>query len=84
MLRRKKDDSLNGQKLIELPQRLVNVVSCPFNASEKAFYDGLENKMEHVIEKIMNTKGGNSYISVLLLLLRLRQGKLVLCHPMLN
>lgn len=80
MLRRKKDDSLNGQKLIELPQRLVNIVSCPFNASEKAFYDGLENKMEHVIEKIMNTKGGNSYISVLLLLLRLRQA----CnHPLL-
>jgi len=30
--------------------------------------------MEDVIEKIMATKGGNAYIGVLTMLLRLRQG----------
>lgn len=75
MLRRRKDQFLNGKPLIELPQRTVNVISCPFDSSEQAFYDGLENKMEDVIEKLMaQSKGKNNYISVLLLLLRLRQG----------
>lgn len=77
MLRRRKDQFLNGKALIELPKRTVNVVSCPFDSSEKAFYDALENKMESVIEKIM-AQSKNSYISVLLLLLRLRQGLSIL------
>ena len=75
MLRRCKEQYLNGKPLIELPGRFVNIVSCPFDASEQAFYDSLENKMENMIEKLMaNSKGNNAYISVLLLLLRLRQG----------
>jgi SNF2 family DNA or RNA helicase len=75
MLRRRKDQFLNGKPLIELPKRHVNIISCPFDSSEQAFYDGLENKMEDVIEKLMaQSKGKNNYISVLLLLLRLRQG----------
>ncbi|KAF8872465.1 SNF2 family N-terminal domain-containing protein [Infundibulicybe gibba] len=79
MLRRRKDQTLNGKALIELPKRLVNVVSCPFDSSERAFYDALEGKMESVIEKLMG-KGGSNYIGVLLLLLRLRQA----CnHPIL-
>lgn len=80
MLRRRKDQTLNGKALIDLPKRLVNVIPCDFDSSERAFYDSLETKMEGVIEKLMSTKGGNSYISVLLLLLRLRQA----CnHPIL-
>lgn len=75
MLRRRKDQYLNGKALIELPKRTVNVVSCPFDPSEQAFYDALEGKMESMIEKLMaQSKGKNNYISVLLLLLRLRQG----------
>ncbi|KAG5637212.1 hypothetical protein H0H81_005375 [Sphagnurus paluster] len=80
MLRRRKDQFLNGKALIELPKRLVEVISCPFDPSEKAFYDALEGKMESVIEKLMAQSGKNNYISVLLLLLRLRQA----CnHPIL-
>ena len=75
MLRRRKDQYLNGKALIELPGRFVNIVSCPFDTSEQAFYDSLENKMESMIEKLMaNSKGNSNYMSVLLLLLRLRQG----------
>ena len=76
MLRRRKDQTLNGKVLIELPERNVNIVSCPFDASERTFYDALANKMESVIEKLMAQSGGKAnYTSVLLLLLRLRQGK---------
>ena len=73
MLRRQKDQSLNGKALLELPKRIVSVVSCEFDSSEQVFYAGLENKMESVIEKLMGN-GKSNYISVLLLLLRLRQG----------
>jgi len=82
MLRRTtKDQSLNGKRLIELPKRTVNIISCPFDSSELAFYNALENKMEVVIEKLMaRSKGNSAYMSVLLLLLRLRQA----CnHPVL-
>lgn len=79
MLRRRKDQTLNGKALIELPKRIVKVVSCEFDSYEHAFYESLESKMESVIEKLMGSKG-NNYISVLLLLLRLRQA----CnHPIL-
>ncbi|PFH51167.1 hypothetical protein AMATHDRAFT_85310 [Amanita thiersii Skay4041] len=81
MLRRTKDQTLNGKRLIELPGRLVNVVSCSFDSYEQAFYASLETKMADTLEKLMASKSGNSaYMSVLLLLLRLRQA----CnHPVL-
>ncbi|KXN88440.1 hypothetical protein AN958_07346 [Leucoagaricus sp. SymC.cos] len=84
MLRRRKNDKLNGKTLITLPQRTVEVISCPFDASERAFYTSLENKMDETLEKLMSSKnGGNRYISVLLLLLRLRQGHQACNHPLL-
>lgn len=76
MLRRTKDQRLNGQRLIQLPDRNVNVVSCSFDSAEQEFYNALENKMSDTLEKLMSSNGGNAaYMSVLLLLLRLRQGK---------
>lgn len=76
MLRRRKQDTLNGKALIELPARTVEIVPCAFDAHEKFFYESLETKMEGVLEKLLaETKGGGgNYMSVLLLLLRLRQG----------
>lgn len=74
MLRRRKDDVLNGKKLIELPKRTIEIVSCPFDATERAFYRSLETKMDDALQKLMKQEKGNNYISVLLLLLRLRQG----------
>ena len=75
MLRRRKDQYLNGKVLIELPKRTVEIVTCDFDDAEREFYVSLEMKMVSVIEKLMkNNKGGSNYMSVLLLLLRLRQG----------
>ncbi|KAJ6531254.1 SNF2 family N-terminal domain-containing protein [Mycena capillaripes] len=76
MLRRTKTQSINGKALVDLPPRNVNVISCAFDPSEKAFYNALETKMEGVMEKIIQQSangGGSAYIGVLLLLLRLRQ-----------
>lgn len=73
MLRRRKDQILNGKPLIELPQRTVEIVPCEFDPAEQAFYAALQTKMEGSIEKLMQEKAAN-YMSVLLLLLRLRQG----------
>ncbi|KAJ3980544.1 SNF2 family N-terminal domain-containing protein [Lentinula detonsa] len=84
MLRRRKDDMLNGKVLIELPKRTVKIVSCPFSPSEQLFYTNLETKMTTVMEQLVENaqKAGvkANYMSVLLLLLRLRQA----CnHPVL-
>ncbi|KAJ4489981.1 SNF2 family DNA-dependent ATPase [Lentinula aciculospora] len=84
MLRRRKDDTLNGKVLIELPKRTVNVVSCSFSPSEQQFYNNLEVKMSTAMEQLVEDaqKSGvkANYMSVLLLLLRLRQA----CnHPIL-
>ncbi|TFK75607.1 hypothetical protein BDN72DRAFT_831922 [Pluteus cervinus] len=75
MLRRRKDQQIDGKPLIDLPPRNVNTVSCPFDRSEKAFYESLEGKMGTVIDELTSksANGGPSYISMLLLLLRLRQ-----------
>lgn len=74
MLRRTKDQQFNGKAIIELPDRKIAVVSCEFDASERAFYTALETKMGDVIEKLMAQSKANM-TSVLVLLLRLRQGE---------
>jgi len=77
MLRRTKTQTLNGEALVKLPKRIIEVVPCEFNGSERAFYTSLETKMEAVLEKLVQSENRN-YFSVLLLLLRLRQGKILL------
>ena len=74
MLRRLKDDELNGEPLVKLPERRIEIVDCEFDAGERAFYDALQNKMEGTLERLMNQEKAANYTSVLLLLLRLRQG----------
>lgn len=77
MLRRKKDTMLNGKPLIVLPDRIVNIVACTFDDDEREFYDAIQSKVDLTLNKFM--KNGNmaiNYTSVLVLLLRLRQGSL--------
>ncbi len=80
MLRRKKDSLLNGQKLIELPNRVIEIVPCEFDIEEQAFYDALVAKVELTLNKFI--KSGDmmkNYTCVMVLLLRLRQGALRFC-----
>lgn len=77
MLRRKKDTMLNGKPLIVLPDRIVNIVACTFDDDEREFYDAIQSKVDLTLNKFM--KNGNTainYTSMLVLLLRLRQGSL--------
>lgn len=79
MLRRRKDQLLNGEVLIKLPKRNVDIVSCDFDAAEREFYDVLEEKMKETVADLMAKGGkGSNYMGALTLLLRLRQGNLKL------
>ncbi|WVF70244.1 hypothetical protein IAT40_005033 [Kwoniella sp. CBS 6097] len=74
MLRRTKDATIDGKKILNLPGRTVQVTPCDFDAEERAFYDALEKKTELTFNKFLkNGTAMANYTSVLTLLLRLRQ-----------
>lgn len=76
MLRRRKDALLNGKPIIELPARDVNVLECEFDDEERAFYTALQEKVEETLNKFIKSGDiSKNLTSVLVLLLRLRQGK---------
>jgi SNF2 family DNA or RNA helicase len=74
MLRRRKDHILNGKPILNLPARSVEIVYCEFSATEREFYNAIQAKVSDSLDKIMGQEK-RSYTSILLLLLRLRQGK---------
>jgi SNF2 family DNA or RNA helicase len=76
MLRRKKDTLVNGKALIELPPRKLDLVDCEFDDDERAFYDALNDKVQLTLNKFIKSGSvQNNYTSMLVLLLRLRQGE---------
>ncbi|KAF8452372.1 SNF2 family N-terminal domain-containing protein [Boletus edulis BED1] len=72
MLRRTKNQILNGKPLLQLPERVLELVECSFSASEKEFYRLLESRMSSEVNKLVQSDKVN-YTHVLVLLLRLRQ-----------
>lgn len=76
MLRRTKDTLVNGKPIIELPPRKVGIVDCEFDASELAFYNTISDKVHSRLND-MQAQGNmqSNYTSMLVLLLRLRQGE---------
>ena len=74
MLRRLKTDEIDGKPLITLPERRLDIIDCEFDRHEREFYDELESRMEGAVKRLMQQGSTNTYTSVLLLLLRLRQG----------
>lgn len=75
MLRRSKDDTINGIRILDLPPKTIAVVKCDFSKVERKFYNSLEVKMMNEMAKIHRTSGNRAYMHALTLLLRLRQGK---------
>ncbi|KIO02504.1 hypothetical protein M404DRAFT_649793 [Pisolithus tinctorius Marx 270] len=73
MLRRTKNQILNGKPLLQLPQRNLDIIECRFDPSEQAFYARLESRMNSEVNKLVNQSENVNYTHVLLLLLRLRQ-----------
>jgi hypothetical protein len=43
---------LDGKPILNLPARIVQVVQCPFDAEERAFYTALEQKTELTFNKV--------------------------------
>ncbi|PWN26650.1 hypothetical protein BDZ90DRAFT_241850 [Jaminaea rosea] len=73
LLRRTKDTKLDGKPLLTLPDRVVEVVSEPFdNEAERAFYKSWEDQARRNLDREKN------HIGKLLLLLRMRQAT---SHP---
>lgn len=74
MLRRSKDDTINGIQILDLPPKTITVVKCDFSKHERRFYNSLEVKMVDEMAKIQRTHDNRAYMHVLTMLLRLRQG----------
>ncbi|KAH0831071.1 hypothetical protein J3R83DRAFT_13598 [Lanmaoa asiatica] len=72
MLRRTKNQILNGKPILQLPERILELVECSFNATENNFYRLLETRMTSEVNKLVQSENVN-YTHVLVLLLRLRQ-----------
>ncbi|KDQ12526.1 hypothetical protein BOTBODRAFT_112769 [Botryobasidium botryosum FD-172 SS1] len=74
MLRRLKTQTINGEPLLKLPDRNVEIVPCQFDKDELEFYKNLEERTSSRVDDL--ERQGNiqkNYTAVLLMLLRLRQ-----------
>ncbi|XP_078445931.1 helicase-like transcription factor CHR28 isoform X2 [Wolffia australiana] len=81
MLRRTKGTLIDGEPIINLPPRIINLKKIYFTTEERTFYSNLEADSRQKF-KAMAAAGtvNQNYASILLLLLRLRQA----CdHPLL-
>eukprot|EP00761_Pharyngomonas_kirbyi_P010271 gb/GECH01010291.1/.p1 GENE.gb/GECH01010291.1/~~gb/GECH01010291.1/.p1 ORF type:complete len:1033 (+),score=245.46 gb/GECH01010291.1/:1-3099(+) len=81
LLRRTKDQKINGKRIVTLPEKHIHVMSLSFSSSENQFYKSLYQHSKSQVEKLMQTGTVmKNFANVLELLLRLRQA----CnHPML-
>ena len=80
MLRRSKDDTINGNRILDLPPKIIDIVKCDFSKHERRFYKALEDKLADEMDKFERTSGNRSYMHALTLLLRLRQGEQTPAH----
>ncbi|KAJ6499605.1 SNF2 superfamily protein [Mycena vitilis] len=79
MMRRMKTTLLDGKRLIELPEKTVELVSLEFSQEERDIYNQVETAQQAKFNRYLRAGSVlKNYASVLVLLLRLRQ----LCsHP---
>lgn len=74
MLRRSKDDTVNGKQILDLPPKVIDIVHCDFSSAERRFYRTIEAKMAGELERLEQLEDNRSYMHMLTLLLRARQG----------
>ncbi|CCE65232.1 hypothetical protein TPHA_0K00980 [Tetrapisispora phaffii CBS 4417] len=77
MLRRSKSDMIDGEPILELPSKHIDIVDTKLEGDELEFYTALEAKNKKLAMKLMERKVKGNYSSILTLLLRLRQA---CCH----
>ncbi|KAK5228275.1 hypothetical protein LTR72_002158 [Exophiala xenobiotica] len=79
LLRRTKQSKIDGQPILQLPDKNTTEDRVAFNEDELTFYKALETKAQIQINKyIQKGSMGQNYSHALVLLLRLRQA---CCHP---
>lgn len=79
MLRRTKDATLDGRPILNLPERTIKIVQTDFHdEKERHFYDDLETQVKRNVEAAQDAGKKMNHMVSLLMLLRLRQGKLFL------
>ncbi|TDL24597.1 hypothetical protein BD410DRAFT_786110 [Rickenella mellea] len=74
LLRRKKDSTLDGKRLIELPPKDVELVKLDFTKDEREIYNMVETRSQQIFNRYL--RAGTvlkNYYQVLVMLLRLRQ-----------
>lgn len=79
MLRRTKDTRIGDQKVLQLPERTVEIVKCDLaQPGEREFYESLERRMRSNFEFHESGECRMSMVGILVMLLRLRQACI---HP---
>lgn len=79
LLRRTKSSQINGQPILNLPDKHIQRDAVDFNEDEATFYKQLETRSQHQVNRYLEAENlGKNYSNILVLLLRLRQA---CCHP---
>jgi SNF2 family DNA or RNA helicase len=79
MLRRTKNSKIDGQPILQLPEKTIEEQQAVFSKDEQEFYQALESKAKITFNKYLKAGTvGRNYSNALVLLLRLRQA---CCHP---
>ncbi|KAK7460615.1 DNA helicase rad5 [Stygiomarasmius scandens] len=78
MLRRRKDDMLNGKKLLDLQEMDTNLVYCELDPFEREIYEALQSRFDSILGRLLSQaaekRNKRLYTCFWVLLLRLRQG----------
>ncbi|WVQ78126.1 hypothetical protein IAT38_000207 [Cryptococcus sp. DSM 104549] len=78
-IRRNKESTLNGRKLLELPPKSTVVTSMAFTDEERQIYTAIENRFQIKFNSFLRKGTVMKHYSIMLvMLLRLRQ---LTCHP---
>uniref|UniRef100_A0A8H7XLY1 Uncharacterized protein n=1 Tax=Psilocybe cubensis TaxID=181762 RepID=A0A8H7XLY1_PSICU len=79
LLRRTKDSKLEGQPLLQLPNKHIEIVRLQFSLDERQVYNAFESRTKVQVNKFIE-RGTlmKNHAFVLVLILRLRQ---ICCHP---
>ncbi|KAF5329445.1 hypothetical protein D9619_009161 [Psilocybe cf. subviscida] len=79
LLRRTKDSELEGQPLLQLPSKHIEIVKLKFTPEEREVYDIFEKRTKIQVNRFMrNGSMVKNHAFILVMILRLRQ---VCCHP---
>jgi SNF2 family DNA or RNA helicase len=80
LLRRTKTSKINGQPIIQLPDKNIVEERVVFGKDQEDFYRAMESKAQIQFNRYLRSNGsiGQNYSQALVLLLRLRQA---CCHP---